>query len=226
MHCTMTSPGLSGVRIFAAKAAGAQAAPCPPGRPCRQCRTAEDCLAARATGPVLDAFSAVVSYEPVLLAVDDGRRPKLIEETGQGAALRLLLAALGESGCPFFGELLPAGIGRPGDGDCRAAFQGAVRGRLDQPVETDPADTQAERARAIEAHLAPLLAQARRRRGLDAGLNAVIILINCVRLAVADAEDGPRRRHGPDAIRVVRRGGPQARPVNGAGRSPAAGDRS
>ena len=209
MQCTMTGPGLPPVYIAATHPLAADAlrsAPCHPDSPCRLACDAGSCLAARAAEPVLDAFSAIVSHEPVFLTVESAQGTRPLEETGQRAALRLLLAALSVSGCPFFGELLPVGIGRPGGGDCRAAFLRAVRGRLDQSVETDPADTQAERARVIEAHLTPLLAEARRRRLLDAGLNAVIILINCVRLAMADAEDRQIGRHGPDAIRVVRRG--------------------
>lgn len=209
MQCTMTSPGLPRVQFSVAPAPtpeASQAASCRPGQPCRQARDARDCLAAQAAGPILDAFSAILSHEPVLLTVEGRHGAQPLEETGQRAALRLLLAALGESGCPFFVELLPAGIGRPGGGDCRAAFQRAVRGRLGRMVRTDPADSLERRAKTMEDRLAPLLAEARRRCRLDAGLNAVIILFNCVRLALAEDEDNQTPRQGPDAVRVTRPG--------------------
>lgn len=209
MQCTMTSPGLPRVQFSVAPTPTPEVSrtdTCCPGQPCRQARDAKDCLAAQAARPILDAFAAILSHEPVLLTVYGRHGAQPLEETGQRAALRLLLAALGESGCPFFVELLPAGIGRPGSGDCRAAFQRAVRGRLGRAARTDPADTPARRAKTMEARLAPLLAEARQRCRLDAGLNAVIILFNCVRLALADAEDGKTPRQGPDAVRVPRPG--------------------
>ena len=209
MQCTMTGPGLPQVRIAAPHSLAAdksRSAPRHPGSPCRQACGAGSCPAARAAEPVLDAFSAVVSHEPVFLAVESDQGTHPLEENGQWAALRMLLAAVRESGCPYFRDLLPKGIGRPGSEDCRTAFLRVVRERIGRDNGRGDRSTPQGRADAVEARLAPLLREARRRCRQDAAINAVVILINCVRLALADAEDGLPLRQGADAVRVVRRG--------------------
>lgn len=206
MQCTVSLPEPPRISLSDAQARHAPApttnAPCCPGRPCRQARNAGNCLAALAARPVLEAFSGVVSCEKFFGDDADvpGARPQ--EETGQHAALRLLLAALRASGCPFFGELLPAGIGRPEVGDCRVAFLRCVRGCIDRESGTVPGADPEEPAASMEARLTPLLSEARRRCRQDAALNAVIILINCVRLALAEVEDDRLVDHGAHAARA------------------------
>jgi hypothetical protein len=208
MQCTVSLPGPPRVRLPDAHdpraAQPTTTAPGCPERPCRQARDAGDCLAVRAARPILEAFSGIISHAAFPEAGDGGLETRALEETGQQAALRLLLAALRASGCPFFGDLLPAGIGWAEAGDCRVAFLRCVRGCIDRESGAGAEGDPQEPAAAVEARLAPLLGEARRRCRQDAALNAVIILINCVRLAQAEAEDDRLADHGAQAVRTDR----------------------
>jgi hypothetical protein len=161
------------------------------------------CLLSRAAIPVLEAFSSIVSYEPVLLLLRSDDDAEMVEETGQRAAMRLLLAVMGESGCPFFSGSLPIGVGQPGGENCAVALQRMVRGQHTSRQR----DTTglARRVAAIEARLAPILREARRRCCQDAAVNAVVLLYNWARLALEEEDGPPMVRRTPDAVRVPRK---------------------
>jgi len=195
MECSVTVQGLPLFNYALPEslpdAARGCAAPCRESVPCRAARLAGGCLLPTAVGPVIEAFSSVLSYEQVLLVLRDGGETRALEETGQRAAFRLLLLAMRGSGCPFFERTLPAGAGLPAEEDSYATFRRMVR-RLtfaQRAIGTAGRAAAASLARCerdIEAHLDPILDVARRRCRQDAALNAVILMYSCTRLAVEE----------------------------------------
>lgn len=201
MECSVTIQGLPLFQYAspASRPAEACAAPCQSGVLCPSARRAGGCLLPAAVGPVIEAFSSVISHEQVLLVLRDGGETAVLEETGQRAAFRLLLAAMGGSGCPFFGRALPAGSVPPRGEDSYGTFRRMVR-RMTVVRQTDGAagrladPSLARCGRDIEAHLDPILAEARRRRRQDAALNAVILMYSCTRLALEETREARAAR--------------------------------
>lgn len=177
---------------------------CQSGGLCPAARMAGGCRATAAAIPVLDAFSRITSYEGVRVVRHSGEQAEVFEETGQRAALRLLVAALNHSGCPFFGRFSPL----PEDGPLSrtyAAFVRAARAML----HDSEADTVVETAdhvglildevegigRQVEDHLQPLLREARRRCDKDAAVNAVVLLFSGSRLACEHLQEEAGSAH-------------------------------
>ena len=195
MECSVTIQGLPlftyALPESLPDAASACAAPCRESVPCRAAKSAGGCLLPAAVGPVIEAFSSVLSYERVLLVLREDGETTALEETGQRAAFRLLLLAMRGSGCPFFKRTLSAGAGLPANEDSSAAFRRMVRRMtsarraIGMAGRTDAASL-ARCGQDIEAHLEPILAVARRRCRQDAALNAVILMYSCTRLAVEE----------------------------------------
>lgn len=174
--------------------AASRETPCRAGLLCRTARAAGGCCLQAAVLPVIEAFSSVVSYEQVLLVAREGRETAVLEETGQQAAFRLLLLAIRGAGCPFFARALPAGAGLPWGEDNAGTFRRMVRRlafarRAEATAACLPDWSLAGCERDIEAHLDPILGEARRRRRQDAAVNAVILLYNCSRLAVEETRE-------------------------------------
>ena len=198
MECSVTIQGLP-LFNYASPAprpddAPACGTPCRASVPCRLARQGGSCLLPAAVGPVIEAFSSVLSYEQVLLVLREGGDTAVLEETGQRAAFRLLLLAMRGSGCPFFEQTLPAGCGLAQDSDSYATFQRMVRRmtfarRSDGAAKQLAAVSLARCGHDIEAHLAPILDVARRCCRQDAALNAVILMYSCTRLAVEETRE-------------------------------------
>lgn len=160
---------------------------------CQGDAPADDCAVARVVAPALDYFSQVVSHQTVRVQCRDAHGTTVIEETGQQAAFRLLASSLGHARCPFFSrfsfaEAPDAGPAR----STRAAYARLVRSVMSsdgEPEMPDPALLFRLRAaadrlgREIEAHLQPVLREARRRCRRDAGVNAVVMLFDASTLA-------------------------------------------
>jgi hypothetical protein len=178
----------------AAPACGHNAAPsadhceerCPSMRPGDRCRV----LASVAE--VLDYFSDVVSYEKVLVACRDGAEAAIYEETGQRAAVRLLLAGMQASGCPFFSRFAALPVDAPLD-NAYAALSHLLEAlsRTDASTRSGAALGLERLGDALESHLAPLLAEAKRRSRRDAAVNAVILMVSAIRLAVDEVRERP-----------------------------------
>ncbi|MYL83586.1 hypothetical protein GTA51_10665 [Desulfovibrio aerotolerans] len=198
MECSVTIQGLPHFNYVSPAPHPDDACACgPPCRssiPCRLASQGDGCLLLAAVGPVIEAFSLVVSYEQVLLVLREGRDKAVLEETGQRAAFRLLLLAMRGSGCPFFEQTLAAWNGLGLDTDSYATFQRMVR-RLTFAQRADGAGKRlsavslARSGHDIEAHLDPILDMARRRCRQDAALNAVILMYSCTRLAVEETRE-------------------------------------
>ena len=198
MECSMTIQGLPLVHfstpVAAASADQTACVPCPQGCPCPAARRAGGCLLPGAITPVLEAFSPIISYENVLLELRHDGETVVLEETGQRAAFRLLVAAMCQSGCPFFGRTRSVGVGLVAGEDGYGMFRRLVRAMTfpwrDETGTNRLADQSLARCgRDIEAHLQPILAEARRRCRQDAAINAVILMFNCTRLAVEEDQD-------------------------------------
>ncbi|MHC1791663.1 hypothetical protein [Solidesulfovibrio sp.] len=175
--------------------------PCRPGRPCQAARECGGCLLPAAIGPILDAFSPVISHERVLVAGPDGEVGGAVPETGQQAAFRLLLLAMGTSGCPFFRRALTPAPGRLAAGPDAGAFRRLVRamslpwregGGGGWPVGLAELGL-ARCGRDIESHLEPVLREARRRCRQDAALNAVVLMYSSTRLAMEEVREALAR---------------------------------
>lgn len=195
MECNVMTEGLPSAQFFlsgrTAMHNAANAAPCRQGQCCLAAQRAGGCLLAVAITPVLEAFSPIVSHERVRLTLQqDGQRTE-VEETGQWAAFRLLTAAMRDSGCPFFGRILPAGAGLSPKDNGATTFRRMVRA-LTFPWREGAGSEQLARmalarcGRDIESHLHPILSAARQHCQQDAAINAVILMYNCTRLAVED----------------------------------------
>ena len=188
MKCNVRAKGQPSAQFFlsggTAMHEAANAAPCRRGQSCLTAQRAGGCLLAVAITPVLEAFSPIVSHERVRLTLQqDGQRTE-VEETGQWAAFRLLIAAMRDSGCPFFGRSLPAGAGLASKDDGATTFRRMVRA-LNFPWREGAGSEQLARCgRDIESHLHPILTAARQHCRQDAAINAVILMFNCTQLAV------------------------------------------
>ena len=201
MECSLTVEGVASARFFlpqtAPPAGSGSAVPCRRGQPCPTARRAGGCLLPAAIKPVLQAFSPVLSHARVRLTLRRGGELAEVEETGQWAAFRLLIAAMRDSGCPFFGTFLPAGTGLAAQSDGSRTFRRMVRA-LTFPWRDAAAPGQlaalsmARCGRDIESHLHPVLGEARRHCRQDAAINAVILMYNCTRLAVEDGGEAKR----------------------------------
>lgn len=180
-----------------AKAGSGRAVPCRRGQPCLAARMAGGCLLPGAIKPVLDAFSPVLSHARVRLTLRQGGKLAEVEEPGQWAAFRLLIAAMRHSGCPFFGPILPAGTRLVPQGDGSNIFRRMVQALTFPWCEAAgrgpaAAVSLARCGREIESHLHPVLGEARRHCRQDAAINAVILMYNCTRLAVEDGGEANR----------------------------------
>lgn len=201
MECSLTVEGLPSTRFFLSrttpKAGTGRAVPCRRGHPCPTARLAGGCLLPEAIKPVLAAFSPVLSHARVCLTLRRGGELAEVQETGQWAAFRLLIAAMRDSGCPFFGSSLPAGAGLPPKDDGAATFRRMVRA-LTLPWRGAGGSEQLARlalarcGRDIESRLHPILCAARQHCRQDAAINAVILMYNCTRLAVEDGGEAKR----------------------------------
>ncbi|OLN25428.1 hypothetical protein DVDV_3357 [Desulfovibrio sp. DV] len=199
MECSLTVEGLPPARFFlphtASPAGSGSAVPCRRGQPCPTARRAGGCLLPAAIKPVLQAFSPVLSHARVRLTLRRGGELAEVEETGQWAAFRLLIAAMRDSGCPFFGPILPAGTRLVPQGDGSKTFRRMVRALTFPWPEAAGGLTALSLARCgreIESHLHAVLGEARRHCRQDAAVNAVILMYNCTRLAVEDGGEAQR----------------------------------
>lgn len=157
---------------------------------CSGMRPGDRCRALASVAEVLDFFSDVMSYETALVVCRDGTETAVYEETGQRAAVRLLLAGMQASGCPFFSRFAPLPVDAPLDNAYTALS------RLMQALSRAEASARPEAAQglerlgdALESHLAPLLAEAKRRSRRDAAVNAVILMVSAIRLAVDEVRE-------------------------------------
>ncbi len=175
------------------------AMPCRDGAPCLAARLAGGCLAQAAVVPVLTGLSGVLSHERARVVCQAGGKTHFSEETGQRAVFRLLLAGMQYSGCPFFSLFarVPAGAPLP---SVYAAFARLLRalsrdagGR--SPLSPEALATRLERE--VEGRLVPVLEEARRHARGDAGVNAVLLMLNGVHLAA----DWARRKGPGQAVR-------------------------
>lgn len=173
-------------------------APCRCGEPCSAATRAGGCLARTCAAPVLDYFSGVVSHEAAVVVCEAGGQRTCFTETGQRAAFRLLLAAITQSGCPFFGRFAALPADAP-LGNAYAAFARLLRALATQDGHASPTAA-GHVAWELERHLAPLFGEAKRKARQDAAVNACILMLNGLRLATDHVRE--RRRGGarrPDA---------------------------
>lgn len=199
MEFLVTTAGLPPFHFTLPDAKRATARPCQQAGDCCAAATARGgCLATAAIAPVLDYFSDVVSHARTRVACWRNGQVVRFEETGQRTALRLLLAGLQRSGCPFCGRFaaLPADASL---GDVYATFSRLLRsGELADdhdalfPLElSSGTDDAADLGDELETRLWPVLREARRRFRQDAAINAVIMMINGIRLAADHAREHP-----------------------------------
>lgn len=204
MEFCVTVAGLPAF-TYAAPVCGHDAAPSADhcGERCPGTRPGGRCLALTSVGNVLDFFSDVVSYETALVVCRDGAEAAVYEETGQRAAVRLLLAGMQASGCPFFSRFAPLPVGAPLDSAYAALSRLLeVLSQADTSARPGVAQGLERLGDALESRLAPLLAEAKRRSRRDAAVNAVILMVSAIRLAV----DEVRERQPAAANRSLRRG--------------------
>ena len=201
MECCLTIEGVASAQFklpqTAPPAGSGSAVPCRRGQPCLAARRAGGCLLPAAIKPVLQAFSPVLSHARVRLTLRRGGELAEVEETGQWAAFRLLIAAMRDSGCPFFGPILPAGTRLVPQGDGSKTFRRMVQALTfpwPEAAGAGPAAavSLARCGREIESHLHAVLGEARRHCRQDAAVNAVILMYNCTRLAVEDGGEAQR----------------------------------
>lgn len=186
MEFLVTVMGLPAFCYTAPTRRAASAATCHCGARCQRMQENGRCLALEAVDGVLDFFSDVVSYETALVVCRAGQGTAVYEETGQRAAVRLLLAGMQNSGCPFFSRFTPLPVDAPLT-SAYIAFSRLLQA-LSQTGTTVVSNTAAPGlGEALESHLAPVLAEAKRRRRRDAAVNAVILMVSAIRLAVEDA---------------------------------------
>jgi hypothetical protein len=149
------------------------------------------CQLLKTVDPVLEYFSNITSHETVLARYQENGQSNLLRASGQRVAFLLLVRAMFQSNCPFFGRFsfLLSHYRLQSTPELFLRISLLTNHPQKQTVAMQPGSLQTKTqlmAPGIEDRLWPLLLEARRRFVKDALVNAVTMMFNLAMMAAED----------------------------------------